>query len=153
MPETVYGWRPTDAQTHAMNALDDVAEHVAWEFDPDEWRGVSTCGMAHVAIPDGRASFIQRVRSLADVDDEYVDWIEHAPRNRDGYRISIGGLDLSLRDGYRDYRLSITNIGEIVGGPEMQRLDVQERLHQLVLDRLQYDWDYLADSRVRSRMD
>lgn len=145
--------RLTDAQHEMVGDLDDVAEHVAWEFDADEYQGMSTCGMASITNIDGRSSFVRRVKSLATSD--AVDWIRNAGRpDVDKYVIEIGSLDLLLTHSeyHGCYRLSLTNIGEIMGGPEMQRMDVQERLHDLVLERLRYR-GYLDDARRTSRMD
>lgn len=139
----------TEAQRELIGDLDDVSEHVAWEFDPDEYRGISTCGFAHVGNIDGRASFVRRVQSLADTGKSIV---QHG-RNS-GYRIQVGSLEMLLReDSYRGgYRLSIANVGAYINGPEYQRMDVRERLHGLVLERLQYN-GYLSGARVYSRMD
>lgn len=139
----------TDAQEELITDLDDVAEHVAWEFEPDDYEGVSTIGFAHVSL-NGNGSFVRRVMSAAD--NEAIDYVEET-RNG-GYRIELGGLELSARtDSYRGgYRLSIINVGDFRPGPEHQRLDVRERLHRLVLERLQRH-GYAQDARVRSRMD
>jgi hypothetical protein len=140
----------TDAQETLITDLADVTDHVAYEFDADEYEGVGTCGFAHVSGLNGNRSFVRRVKSAAD--NEAIDHVEHG-RN-DGYRIDLGGLELSLRkDSYRGgYRLSIINVGDFRPGPEHQRMDVRERLHRLVLNRLQYH-GYAGDARVRSRMD
>jgi hypothetical protein len=140
----------TDAQEHLTAALDDMAEHVAWEFEPDQFDGISTIGFAHIHGIDGRSSFVQRAKSLADK--ETVGWVRR--NRRDNVIIEIGPLDLRLAPAHDGgYRLSITNINELRPGPEHQRLDVRERLHWLVLERLQYEWGYLDGARVKSRMD
>lgn len=136
----------TDAQTDLFETLDDVAEHVAWEFDPDEYTGISTIGFAHIGNIDGRSSFVQRVKSLADSDQPIVQ------ENRRGYHIDAGGLGLMLNQGTDGYRLSISNVSDFRSGPEHQRLDVRERLHRLALNRLKQN-GYLNDAVVYSRMD
>lgn len=135
----------TDAQEQMITDLDDVAEHVAYEFDPDEYRGISTIGFAHIKV-DGRCSFVQRVKSLAESNHGMV------RQNRRGYHIDVGGLGLMLSDGTDGYRLSVSNVSEIMGGPEHQRMDVRERLHDLVLERLR-SHGYLENARRYSRMD
>jgi len=143
--------RLTDAQTELVADLDDVAEHVLYEFDPDEYDGVGTAGFAHIRGIDGRSSFVRRCSSLAESDS--VDWIQ-IPDRRDSIRIEIGGIQLSLTPN-RDsgYRCSITNVSDIRPGPEHQRLDVRERLHRLLLDRLQYHGYLQRGVWVTSRMD
>lgn len=159
----------TDAQAEMICDLDDVAEHVAWEFDPDEYRGVSTVGFAHIYGLNGNKSFVRRIKSLAGVSD-------HVTQTRRGeYEIEIGGLELRLAPSHDGgYRLSITDIGHYIDGPEYQRLDVRERLHSLVLHRLRSHGYFgtsrrdgadsvadsppenhanLTDARVHSRMD
>jgi hypothetical protein len=141
----------TDAQHEMLVALDDVEQHIAWEFDPDEYRGISTCGFAHVANIDGRSSFVKRVRSLAKSDCVHVE--EDERLSDTAYTIEVGGLEASLRPAHNSgYRLSITNVGSFISGPEYQRIDVRERLHGLLKRRLQYN-GYLEDARVKSRMD
>lgn len=142
----------TDAQHRLVGALDDGAEHVAWEFDPDEWRGVSTCGFAHIHIPDGRCSFVQTLRGLAD--DPEFDWITSA-EHRSGHSVEIGCLELTCNPASTKggYRLSITNTRELCHGPSFQRMDVQQHLHELLLNRLQLEHDYLPDASVRTRID
>jgi hypothetical protein len=52
----------TPAQQELIAHMDDVAEHVAWEFDPDEYQGISTIGFAHIHGINGNGSFMSRVR-------------------------------------------------------------------------------------------
>lgn len=143
----------TETQSQMIRDLDDIAEHVAWEFDPDDYRGISTIGFAHIDGIDGRSSFVQRVKSLADVDEEYCSGFSVRETRRGEYRIEVGSLDLRLSTGGRNgWRLAITDVSAYIDGPEHQRLDVRERLHRLVLRRAQYH-GYLDGARVYSRMD
>lgn len=148
--------RLTDTQEQLIGELDDVAEHVAWEFDPDEYQGISTIGFAHIKGIDGRSSFVQRAKSLADTD--AVSCVERDSRNPVSgrvapVRIEIGSLELRLAPSHDSgYRLSVSNVSNYIIGPEHQRLDVRERLNRLVLERLQYH-GYCEDARVYGRMD
>ena len=151
----------TDAQTELVTDLDDVAEHVMYEFDPTEYDGIGTVGFAHIRGIDGRSSLVRRCASL--VDSDRVDWItrddchpgetdqnsESAP-----LRIAIGGLQVRLAPNHDSgYRCTITNVSEIRPGPEHQRLDVRERLHRLLLDRLQYHGYLRRGVWITRRMD
>lgn len=143
----------TEAQHELITDLDDVANHVAWEFEPDDYQGISTIGFAHISGVSGNGSFVRRVMSVAD--NQAIDYVEET-RNG-GYRIELGGLELSVRHspstrGAGGYRISVINVGDFRPGPEHQRLDVRERLNRLVLDRLQFH-GYCQDAWVRSRMD
>lgn len=148
--------RLTEAQSEMIGDLDDVAEHVAWEFDPDEYQGISTIGFAHIKNIDGRSSFVQRAKALADND--AVGWVERDRRNPVSgrvapVRIEVGGLELRLAPSHDSgYRLSVSNVSDFRSGPEHQRLDVRERLNRLVLQRLQYN-GYCEDAWVSTRMD
>lgn len=137
----------TDPQYNLIVALDDTSEHVSWEFESDEYNGPSTLGFAHIDNVDGRCSFIRNIKSMSAL--SRVDWITES-NNR--YMIEIGGLNLSVRNSNSGYRISIDNVKDYVVGPEYQRLDVQERLHNLVLHRLQIH-GYLKDARVYTKMD
>jgi hypothetical protein len=138
----------TEAQSDLIAALDDVSEHVAWEFDPDEYRGVSTCGFAHVANVSGNGSFVRRVKSLAASDDGRFE-----ERRSGGYEITLSGLELTVIESHRGgYRVSVSNVREFRSGPEYQRLDVRKELNRLLKERLQYN-GYVEDAFVRSRMD
>lgn len=146
----------TESQDDMIETLDDVAEHVAWEFEPDDYEGISTIGFAHIKM-DGRSSFVQRVKSLVMCDE--IGWVKRSQRNpmRNGpngpFVIEIGKLKLRLApDHDSGYRLSITNVSDFRPGPEHQRMDVRERLHDLVLERLRYN-GYCEDARRYSRMD
>jgi hypothetical protein len=143
----------TEAQSELVADLDDVAEHVAWEFDASEYEGIGTCGFAHVSGISGNGSFVRRVKSLAESDHSMVRESRQPHRDHD-YVIEVGNLELSVRkDSYRGgYRLNITNVRDFRPGPAHQRIDVRERLHSLVLGRLREN-GYLGDARVRSRMD
>jgi hypothetical protein len=144
--------RLTDAQEHLVGALDDAAEHVMYEWDKPDPHGTGTCGFAHIGKIDGRSSFVQRSKSLADNDD--VSWVTSSRRNGITITIEVGALELSLRPSHRSgYRLSITNIAELVGGPAHQRLDVRKELHRLLLERLSGEWGYLDTARVYGRVD
>lgn len=146
----------TEAQTDLFETLDDVAEHVSWEFDPDEYQGISTIGFAHIKRIDGRSSFVQRAKALADND--AVGWVTRDRRNPVQGRVApvkieVGGLELRLAPSHDSgYRLSVSNVSDFRGGPEHQRLDVRERLNRLVLNRLQYN-GYCEDAWVSTRMD
>lgn len=138
---------PTDAQSEFVGDLDDVAEHVAWEYNSDKYEGPGTCGFAHIGNIDGRSAFVKRVKSVADSGHEGIQ------ETRRGYTISISGLDLGLTKNHDSgYRLSINNVSDFQPGPSFQRIDVRERLHQLVLERLRKH-GYVQDARVKSRMD
>jgi len=54
----------TEAQSDLFETLDDVAEHVSWEFEPDDYQGISTIGFAHIKRIDGRSSFVQRLEQV-----------------------------------------------------------------------------------------
>jgi len=163
----------TEAQTDLFETLDDVAEHVSWEFDPDEYQGISTIGFAHIKRIDGRSSFVQRAKALADND--AVGWVTRDRRNPVQGRVApvkieVGGLgrpsdsrstdeqgsvglELRLAPSHDSgYRLSVSNVSDFRSGPEHQRLDVRERLNRLVLNRLQYN-GYCEDAWVSTRMD
>jgi hypothetical protein len=138
----------TEAQHELISDLDDVAEHMHWEFDPDEYEGVSTCGFAHVANVSGNGSFVRRVRSLVKSDDE-----RFRERRSGGYEINLSGLGLTVTRAHDGgYRVSVTNVQSFRSGPEYQRLDVRKELHRLLKERLQYN-GYIEDAFVRSRMD
>lgn len=139
----------TDAQHEMIGALDDAADHVMYEWDQPDPNSVGTCGFAHIGNIDGRGSFVSRIKSLADRGHRMVE------ETRRGYEIHAGSLDLSLtKDSHRGgYRLTISNIPELVGGPAHQRIDVRENLHRMLLHRLQVQWDMLHDASVTSRMD
>lgn len=138
---------PTDAQAEFVGDIDDVAEHVSWEYDSDKYDGPGTCGFAHIANIDGRSAFVKRVKSVANSGYKCVQ------ENRRGYIISVGGLEMSLTKNHDSgYRLSITNVSDFQPGPSFQRIDVRERLHGLVLERLN-KYEYCQDARVKSRMD
>lgn len=147
----------TDPQHNMLGTLDDVAEHVAHEYDPDEYRGISTIGFAKIESIDGRSSFVQRAKSLADnpnVTGVQRDQRMPASNGRVApIQISVGRPTLRLAPLHDSgYTLSITNVSDFQSGPEHQRLDVQERLHELVLQRLRYH-GYCDDARVHARMD
>lgn len=138
----------TESQKRLIGVLDDVAEHVAYEADPDDYPEFSTIGFASIKGIDGRCSFASLVRRLADsrYDQVYED-------QNGAYRIEVAGLELSLMDGHRGYRLSITNTGRYVPGKKNQLLCVQKDLHRYVLQRLQMH-DFLTDGAyVHGRMD
>lgn len=143
----------TDAQSEMVGALDDVAEHVAWEFDPEQYSGPSTCGFARIRGLDGRKTFVKRVKTLA-VAGAVGNSIVRESRNG-GYIIDVGSLQMRLgEDSYHGgYSLSVTNLADIMDGPEFQRIDVQEEVHRLVLNRLQLEWDMAHEARVTSRID
>lgn len=156
----------TEAQSDLFETLDDVSEHLAWEFEPDNYEGLSTIGFAHIANIDGRSSFVKRIKSLANSDNPIV------RENRNGYHIELGDsrrgspvsqtatrdgkvgkLSLMMMEAHDSgYRLSISNVSDFRSGPEHQRLDVRQRLHELVRDRLQYN-GYCEDAYVKTRMD
>jgi len=138
----------TEAQSDLTETLDDVAEHVAWEFDPDEYDGFGSCGFAHIQM-DGRCSFAQRVKSLASSDHSMVEEVDRGPSATE-YQIQVGGLQMVLNEAGN--RLSVTNVSDFRPGPEHQRLDVRIRLHELVLHRLQ-SHGYLDEARIYRRMD
>ena len=138
----------TEAQSELLTVLDDVSEHVNWEFAANSYDGFSTCGFAHIGNIDGRSSFVRRIDGLAESNDTQV-----RSRSDGSYTIRVAGLDLSLRADYDSgYRLTLNNVGEFVDGVEYQRLDVRERLHELIRERLQYN-AFIEDAHVRSRMD
>lgn len=148
---TVRGEELTDTEHDMVAALDDTSEHVAHEFDPDDYVGMSTCGFASITNIDGRSSFVRRVKSLADTD--LIDWVYQDQNG--SYRIEIGSLELSLShsDYHGCYRLSIVNTTELCHGANYQRMDAQERLHDLVLERLRSEWSLLEDAYRTSRID
>jgi hypothetical protein len=142
----------TDAQHEMLVALDEAAEHIAWEFDADEYEGFSTCGFAHIGNIDGRSSFVQRIRSLAR-EHECVHVEEKNKHSGNEFKIDVGGLEAVLQPSYDSgYQLSITNIGQYIDGPEYQRMDVRERLNGLLRCGFERN-GYLTEARVKSRMD
>lgn len=139
----------TDAQHKLVGALDDTAEHVAWKFDQSEYEGPSTIGFASIDNINGRKSFVRSVQSASRSDS--IDWIQE--RRDKEYRIEIGHLEMDLSSSYSGgYSLKVLNISDIVEGPKHQRLDLREKIHSLVLNRLR-TYGYLEDARIRSRMD
>lgn len=146
----------TEAQTGLFETLDGVAEHVSCEFEPDDYQGISTIGFAHITNIDGRSSFVQRAKSLADCD--AGGRVERDARNPvagrvKSVKIEVGGLELRLAPSHDSgYRLSVSNVSDFRDGPEHQRLDVRERLNRLMLQRLQYN-GYCDDAWVSTRMD
>lgn len=141
----------TEPQEHLFHALDDAIEHLHWEFDVSDYQGPSTCGMASIWGIDGRGSFVRRMDALASNDSA-----PQIERDRRGHlRVDIGGVEFLLRKNNRasGYRLSITDVAIPDLGANWQRMDVQERLHQLLLNRLQDEWDYLDRAMVTSRID
>lgn len=147
---TVRGEELTEREESLLGALDDTSEHVAYEFDPDDYVGMSTCGMASITSIDGRSSFVKLVKSLAD-----TDIVPGVNEDHNGsYKIEIGSLELFLSHSeyHGCYRLSITNTQDLCIGPNFQRMDAQERLHDLVLERLRYN-GFLEGARRTSRID
>lgn len=145
----------TDAQKQLIMDLDDVAEHVGFEFEPRDPESFGTCGFAHIANVDGRSSFVQRAKSLAD--ETSVTIVSRDSRVVSGrvapVKIDYPGLELRLAPAHDGgYRLSINNVRDFQSGPAFQRMDVREELHRLVLQRLQKH-GYLTDAYVSSRMD
>lgn len=137
----------TDSQYDLIVALDDTAEHVSWEFDASNYQGPSTLGFAHIGDIDGRCSFIQNIKSLSSIPE-----VDCVSESRNAYTVEVGALELSIMDLSSGYRVSVSNVKDYISGPEYQRLDVQERLNELVLHRLQ-SRGYLRDSRVITRID
>jgi len=139
----------TDSQREILGDIDDVAEHVAFEFDPNQYAGIGTCGFAWISNIDGRCSFVRRCRSLADSDATDVVTFD---RNNNMV-IDCGQLEMLLQTDYSGgYCLSVTNVRDIIGGPSHQRIDAREAINSLVKERLQYN-GYIPDARVKSRMD
>jgi hypothetical protein len=137
----------TEAQHEMLGVLDDIVEHLHTEFDSDDYQGPSTCGMAHIHDLSGNGSFVRRVKSLADSENPHV-----TERQRRGYVIEVGGVTMTLMPAHdTGYRLSVRT-SDLLPGPEQQRLDAQERIHKLALQRIRYN-GYADDARVRSRMD
>jgi hypothetical protein len=137
----------TEAQSDLIAALDDVSEHVAWEFDESEYRGISTCGFAHIHF-SGNSSLYRRLQSLAGSDHPDVEFDQ-----RNDIVAQVGGLELTVMESHDSgYRLSIRNVKDYISGPEYQRLDVRKRLHSLVLERLRYN-GYADSARIYTRMD
>lgn len=140
----------TEAQNEMLGVIGDAAEHVAWEFNESKYQGVSTCGFAHISGLNGNKSFVRRIKSMAGSDN--INWVKEDRRG--DYRIDVGGLELRLsKDEYNGgYRLSITNVQDYISGPEYQRMDVRQRLHSLLLDRLKYH-GYAQEARIMVRPD
>jgi hypothetical protein len=150
--------RLTDAQRNMINALNDASEHTMYEWDKPDPESYGTCGFAHIGNIDGRGSFVQRAKSLADTDS--VSWVTRDRRNTVSGRVApvsieIGSLDLRLAPAHGGgYRLSISNVAELVGGPAHQRLAVRRELHRLLLERLRGEWGYFNErTRVCGRVD
>lgn len=137
----------TEAQRDLIETLDDVSEHVAWEFNPDEYQGFSTAGFANIHF-SGNSSLYRLLTSLAASD------CEHVERDaRGNITASFGRLELSVYERHNSgYKLSIVNVRDYISGPEHQRLDARKRLHSLVLERLR-EHGYLDGARIYTRMD
>lgn len=136
----------TDGQHRLVGALDYAVEHLHHEFDRDEYRGASTCGFGWIDIRDGRCSFVRLFRSLAESDDPNV------RETRSGtYIAEIGGVRLQLSGTGSGYRLSVS-VSDVVDGADHQRMDAQERIHDLILQGLRHD-GYLEEAHRRSRVD
>lgn len=147
MQQTTNGRELTEAQSDLIATLDDVAEHVAWEFDESEYQGFGTCGFAHIQI-SGNSSLYRRLRSLAGSEHSMVEFDQ-----REDIQVSVGGLELTVMENHDSgYRLSVRNVKDYISGPEYQRLDVRKRLHSLVLQRLRYN-GYAESARIYTRMD
>ena len=135
----------TEAQEKLVTALDDTSEHVHWEFDKDEYKGNGEKGSAEISDISGRKSFVRSVKTTAKNDN-----ISYVIEDGDGYKITVGGVELRLSKDQHGYCLSVSNTRDIVGGIEYRRLDVQERIHLLALQRLRMH-GYLLDARLQSQ--
>jgi hypothetical protein len=148
----------TEAQQHLIDALDDAAEHVMFEWDKPDPESYGTCGFSNIKNVDGRSSFVQRGKALAEND--AVAWVTRDRRNPVRGRVApikidIGAIELRLAPSHDSgYRLSVSNVSELVGGPAHQRLDVRRELHRLLLERLRGNWGYFSEqTRVYGRVD
>lgn len=144
----------TEAQEDLLFSVEGVYLKFNRNFDKSEYDGFAAAGFAHITAIDGRCSFVQRSKTLAD-NPKITEFRRTASRSGrvSGVEIEAGCLRMTLKPAYDSgYRLSVSNIGELMEGPEFQRLDVREDIHSLVLEAFQND-GYLPDARVRSRMD
>jgi len=134
---------------NCLAAFDDVDQHIAYEYHPDCYQGLSTIGFAHIAGIDGRKSFYIRCKQLAN--DPTVDQV--TTDRRGDIRVDVGTTSFRISEAYDGgRRMSLTNVRDFQPGPEHQRLDVRERLHSLALNRFRYN-GYLQEARVSSRVD
>lgn len=132
----------TDAQYNIITALDDTAEHVAWEFNADNYEETFKSGSVYIGNIDGRCSFIQNINTLSSISE-----VKEISESSEGYKIKIGKLKLSIKNLKSGYEFSIVNITDYVPRQKSQQLDVQKRLHSLVLNRLKYN-GYLEDAYI-----
>lgn len=138
----------SETQKKLVKALDVASKSVSNNFDADEYKGLSTLGFAHISNVSGNSSFIRGIKSLANEHSE-----NRVSENNGRYKVSFNSLELSVSKSHGGgYRVSVSNVSNFVNGPEYQRMDVREKLNQLVLDSLQ-NCGYLNDSYVSSRMD
>lgn len=144
---------PTDAQKRTNGAIDDALEHLASEWDREEYRGVSTCGFGRIKGLDGRKSLVRGLKLLAR-DDDYPQYTLSGRKN-DRVTIEVAGWQLSLSPNHDSgYSLSVTGFPDHYGvGADVQRMDLQERVHELILERLQSYWGLAEDAYVYSRID
>lgn len=166
----------SDSAHDLRNAFDDVSEHLCFEYDSEQYSGISTIGFAHVAGIDGRKSFYTRLKELVAYDDEprvtedrrgdvqvkIGNSAEGTARSASRSEVAvtetqevseIGKPHFRISEAYDGgRRMSLTNVRDFQPGPEHQRLDVRERLHTLALNRFRYN-GYLQDARVSSRVD
>jgi hypothetical protein len=134
----------TDAQYNLIVALDDTSEHIAWEFNAEIVNsGPGTEGSAYIENIDGRCSFIQNLKSLAD--EPEIDFITYS---NESYHVKIGKMKLLIQN-TNGYTVKLDNVRDYVTGIEYKRVDVNKRLNQLVLQGLK-SRGYLNDSVVTS---
>lgn len=139
----------SDGAHDLLATFDDVDQHLAFEYDPEQYSGISTIGFAHIKGIDGRKSFYTRLKELAE--NSSIDQI--TTDRRGDIQVDVGRASFRISEAYDGgRRMSLSNIRDFQPGPEHQRLDVRERLHSLALNRFRYN-DYLGDARVSSRMD
>jgi hypothetical protein len=133
----------TDAQYNLIVALDDTSEHIAWEFNGFTHYGPGTEGSAYIENIDGRCSFIQNLKSLAD--EPEIDFITYS---NGSYHVKVGKMKLLIQNN-NGYTVKLDNVRDYVTGIEYKRVGVNKRLNQLVLQRLK-SRGYLNDSVVTS---
>lgn len=137
----------TNEQWDLIAAVDDAIEHCHFEIDADDYRGPSTCGFASIVDVDGRRKFMRRLKANLEADRH-----NFSNATTGVGEIHMGGFRIVITEDYQGgYRVSIAQ-QNILGGPDIQRLDFQERLHREFLNRMRYN-GYLEEARLRSRMD
>jgi len=130
----------TAQQSDAMGALSEASDAIESDLNPDRFDGFSTCGFASITGIDGRRSFVRQIK-------------EQFEEQNGRYQIELDGLELVMHSAHDSgYTLSIVNDREFISGAEYQRLDYQQRIHEILLGVLK-DNDLAQGARIKTRMD